>query len=479
MLWNKFKKIIKKKIDFSKNWNTANLVTWTQKRFDFKLWNQKSVFFPLCLFQPKLETLEFFNIFKFFIIIFVISLILFGLAYFLFFSKMKNNFKKIQNSATPPTNQGFDLVKSTKRLSFINLFLFQLGIINFMILTYFYIQQDITFRATGWFAMPENIHWYHIFLFLILTRMLIVFTTHRLTEYIKNFSLWTEKEKKNALYALAAINILTLPINLPLIGGFYAYMKGSEIISNNWFLGTFRRILNENERENLYHEIIQNFLEKIEASKEVKEKLKNWAIENTRSMLEKYDDGSAFATQYVLEKFENQKEFLQLEEIKNHKQAIKMEDLVDQTVKDQQGLFPWIFDKTINGLNYWNPFVTDPKTCAMAWILLLGTGFLILVVSKSNFISWDEIKHSHENIKANAESIKKQSNFTHQAVNDLTKGLKAQNLKINTNKMVTDSLLKEIDDTLNNHETLLKSLSKSITQTQGMAKILQAEISQV
>ena len=354
--------------------------------------------------------------------------------------KMKKNLKKLQNlptnqdqvydlaKSTNLRHQGLGLEKSTKRIRFLNLFLIKLGIINFLIITYFYMQQDISFRATGWFPIPENMHWYHIFVLLIIIRMVIVFTTHQLTEYIKNFSLWTEKKKKNALRALTAINLLTLPFNLPLIGGFYAYIKGSEIISNNWCLGTFRRILNENEREKLYNETVQNFLEKIEVSKEVKDQLKNWAIENTKSIIEKYDDGSVFATEYLSEKLEIQKEFLQREEIKNS----KVEDFVDQTTKDQQGLFPWIFEKTINGLNYFNPFVTDYKTCAIAWALLLGTGFIILLVSKSN--------------------------FTPQSINDLTKGLKDQDIKIDTIKKDTDAILKETVNKLNNHQNTINTL---------------------
>ena len=318
--------------------------------------------------------------------------------------------------------QNFQLEKPTKRVFFINLFLFQLGIINFVILTYFYMQQDISFRATGWFPIPENIHWYHIFLVLILVRMLIVFITHHLTEYIKNFSLWTEKKKKNALYALAAVNLLTLPINLPLIGGFYAYMKGNEIISNNWFLGTFRRVLSENERAKFYDETVQNFLEKIKISKEIKDQLKNWTLENAKTFSEKYNEGSAFATEYILEKLEIQKEFLQHEEIKNQNQAIKIENFIEPTAKDQQELLPWMFDKTMNGLNYFNPFVTDYQTCAIAWIILLGTGFIILVVS-TNFKLWNEIKHLKEDlkdIKTNAESTQEQTTSNQQLAENLT-----------------------------------------------------------
>lgn len=326
---------------------------------------------------------------------------------------MKNHLKKTENHTT---NQGLHLENLIRRVSIINGALFTLGIINFLVLTYFYIQQDIIFCATGWLPIPENIHWwYYIFLLLIVVRMLIVLTTRYFAEYIKNFSLWTEEKKKNALYALAVINLLTLPINLPLIGSFYAYIKGSEILSNNLFLGTFRRILNENERYKLYQETIQNFIEKTEASKEIKDQLKNWTIENTKSILEKYDDGSAIATEYLSEKLEIQKEFLQREEIKNHNQAIKVDDvvdnIVDKTGNNIQKLFSWMYDQTINGLNYFNPFVTEPKTCAIAWAFLLGTGFLIFAVYQSNLSIQNEFKYLNSISDSTSDSAKRQEHL--------------------------------------------------------------------
>jgi len=216
--------------------------------------------------------------------------------------------------------------------------------------------------------------------------------------------------------------------------------------------------------------------EKIEASKEIKDQLKNWAIENTKSILEKYDEGSAFATEYLSKKLEIQKEFLQLEEIKRHNQAIKISDFVDKTPKDQQGLSPWIFEKTINVLNYWNPFVTDYKTCASAWALLLVTGFIILAISKSNSISWNEIKSINEDIKTNAECINKQSDFTHKSIIVLTNGLKAQDVKIETLKRNTDAVLKETGNQLNSYQTMLNNLSKITTLNQELNYIMLAKI---
>ena len=39
--------------------------------------------------------------------------------------------------------------QATKGVGFINLLLFKLGVINFLILTYFYTQENMSFSATG------------------------------------------------------------------------------------------------------------------------------------------------------------------------------------------------------------------------------------------------------------------------------------------------------------------------------------------
>ena len=67
------------------------LVTWTEKRC-----KKHSVFFSFWILQPTLESIEFFKIFNLFTIIFVISLILFGLAYFLSLSTIKDSEKLSQ-----------------------------------------------------------------------------------------------------------------------------------------------------------------------------------------------------------------------------------------------------------------------------------------------------------------------------------------------------------------------------------------------
>lgn len=73
-----------------------NLVTWIKKHYNFYFLNKHAVFFPLLTLQPTLEAIEFFKIFNLFTIIFVLSLILFGLAYFLSLSTIKDSEKLSQ-----------------------------------------------------------------------------------------------------------------------------------------------------------------------------------------------------------------------------------------------------------------------------------------------------------------------------------------------------------------------------------------------
>ena len=395
---------------------------------------------------------------------------------------MENNFKKTQNYPTNLTNQGpifgKDLEKSTKILSSIHKFLLNLGVLNLMILTILYFQKDISFRATGWFSIPENIHWYIIFLLFILVRMLIVFTTQYLTEYIKNFSLWTEKEKKNALNALAVFNLLTLPINLPLIGSLYAYLRGSEILSNNFFLGTFRRILTEDERKNLYNETVKNFLEKIKASKEIKNQLKNWAFENNEAILKKYDNGSAFATEYLSENLEIQKKFLELEELNKHNPAIKIEDVVDKTTKDSQELLPWVYEKTTQGLNYFNPWVTDVKTCAFAWILLVGTVVIISLIFKSNFTdqSIQNLTNGLKDQDIKTETLDEHVNLTDQLIKELQDDFKDQDIKMDNLKIETLNNLKLINNKFKNQKNKLDTLLSTTAHNHQLNRTMQKEI---
>ncbi len=82
--------------NLSKSFFSKNLVTWIKKHYNFYFSNKHAVFFPLLTLQPTLEAIEFFKIFNLFTIIFVLSLILFGLAYFLSLSTIKDSEKLSQ-----------------------------------------------------------------------------------------------------------------------------------------------------------------------------------------------------------------------------------------------------------------------------------------------------------------------------------------------------------------------------------------------
>ena len=239
------------------------------------------------------------------------------------------------------------------------------GIISIVIITYYFFQPDIIFSDTGLFSIPKNIHWYYIFLGAILFQIIFVFLAYQFMKYMRECSFWDSEKDIISIYLILVINLLTIPFHLSLGSSFFDYQKGSEIFAKDWFLGTFRRILNENEREKLTQETVKNFLEKIDVTKEIKDKLKIWASENTKVFLNKYEDGSSIATEYVSDQLKIQKEFLQREEVK------KLEVFIDKTDKEQQGWFPWIYDQTIKGLNCFNPFVADSETCLIAWLSLI------------------------------------------------------------------------------------------------------------
>lgn len=83
------------------NWKSIksfskNLVTWIRKHYNLYFLNKQTVFFPLLTLQPTLESIEYFKVFNLFMLIFVISLILFGLAYFLSLSTIKDSEKLSQ-----------------------------------------------------------------------------------------------------------------------------------------------------------------------------------------------------------------------------------------------------------------------------------------------------------------------------------------------------------------------------------------------
>ena len=222
----------------------------------------------------------------------------------------KNNLKIIKND---PLRESIELKKLVQWVTFINEAQWLLLGIDFLILIYFYIKTDVIFEAIGWLPFPKEIHWFLIFMVILLVRALIaVFVTFTI-EYIKDLSLWTEKEKKNALYVplyvLAGITLLLLPISLPLLWSYLAYMAGNEILFDHWVLGTFRRLLTEQEINTLYQETVQNFFEKIEASKEVKEQLTNFVQRSEQVFLKKYENGSVFGTEFFLREVEITKNY--------------------------------------------------------------------------------------------------------------------------------------------------------------------------
>lgn len=73
-----------------------NLVTWLQECPKLSIKNTSGKQFSFLILQPTLESIEFFKIFNLFTIIFVISLIMFGLAYFLSLSTIKDSEKLSQ-----------------------------------------------------------------------------------------------------------------------------------------------------------------------------------------------------------------------------------------------------------------------------------------------------------------------------------------------------------------------------------------------
>lgn len=358
------------------------------------------------------------------------------------FMKSKEKLQKI-TKWIKPTPKNVNLEKSTKIFSFLNQFLLKISLLNVIILTYFYFWADITFHATGWLALPQNIKWYYVFLGFIFLRMSLLFFTQEFSEYIKNVSLWNEKKKKTFLNALTVINLLTIPFNFPLIGSLFFYLKGNEIICKNLFLGTFQRPLNENEKNTFYQDTVQNFLEKVEASQEIKDQLKNWAFENTKSFLEKYKGGSASGTESVLKVLVDQKEFLQLEEIlaaaKNvaQTQTIQIKTVVN---KPSQNNSTGIYDQ-INSLKEIN---------------IENSRYQILPENlTSSFIKNELILNR---IKM-AKRIK-QEDLHVKSVQEMKKSFKAYDARIDLNKTNQEIATKRLFGELKHHEqTVLKITS--------------------
>ena len=187
---------------------------------------------------------------------------------------------------------------------------------------------------------------------------------------MKYFFDWTGKIQKNVINGLSVINLLIIPLTFPVIAAFSAYLKGKEIFYNDVVFGTFRRYLSENEKKNLYQTTVQNFLEKSEVSKEILEKLNKFAHEKTKDFMIEYINGSDPATKYICKRLEIQKEFLQREEL-------RIKNLALETVStNQQTNLSWIYEKTIDGINVFNPWVAKPWDCATAWLLVAAALYL-------------------------------------------------------------------------------------------------------
>jgi hypothetical protein len=101
----------------------------------------------------------------------------------------------------------------------------------------------------------------------------------------------------------------------------------------------------------------------------------------------------------------------------------------------------------------------------------VGTGVILLVITKSNLISLNEIKCMNEDIKTNAESIIKQANFMQQSTKIIKNGFKSQNLKIDVNKMTTDQVLIETINKINYQQTILNTKVNALMTAQIKAII--------
>jgi hypothetical protein len=106
----------------------------------------------------------------------------------------------------------------------------------------------------------------------------------------------------------------------------------------------------------------------------------------------------------------------------------------------------------------------------------VGTGVILLVITKSNLISLNEIKCMNEDIKTNAESIIKQANFMQQSTKIIKNGFKSQNLKIDVNKMTTDQVLIETINKINYQQTILQNLSETAILNTKVNALMTAQI---
>ena len=250
---------------------------------------------------------------------------------------------------------------------------------SFAIFIYFCIFEwnNLFFAPIKSLPIPANVHWSYIFLVLLLLRMCISSFTSVFTNYIKNFSLWTERTKKIALNALGVLNISTLTINLPFLGSFYAYLTNQEILFKHPFLGMFRRKLSEAERDKLFQETVKNFSENMKDSTEIQNKWKTWVLENSKDFLERYDAGSSAAKDYLLKIFEQQQKFLQLQELQEmQKKLFAIQEL--EKAKGLQGFVRGLYEQFVWEMGEINSFIAAHPVFFTLLGITIAVNFIVM-----------------------------------------------------------------------------------------------------
>ena len=295
------------------------------------------------------------SIFPWLFFFLMMALILYGLAYIFPWIKIQNKILKIWygniwNEKRKEIVLKLSLQKTIKIFFLLHGFLLIFSLINLIIITYFFFKNDVIFCTPNWFAFSnvEISNWYNIFVGLIFMRVLFTLITKEVGFYIKD-SFWAEKKKKTAFRFLTGINFFTMILNFPFLGSFYAYLQGSEILSEHLFFGSFRRLLNESERNALVEKTFLNFLEKAQVSSDIKDQLKIWINSNSQTILEKFNVGSTGGIEDFLNSLEIQKEFFLMEAIKKNSLPLKPAEplLFDQTLNVFTNVSSWVFNHKI------------------------------------------------------------------------------------------------------------------------------------
>ena len=89
------------------------------------------------------------------------------------------------------------------------------------------------------------------------------------------------------------------------------------------------------------------------------------------------------------------------------------------------------------------------------------------------------MKALNEDLKNNTENIQKQAALSQQTINDLTKALKAQDLKMDTIKMNTDQVLEDSVTKIAQHTTNLKNLADNSADTQKLITIIREGVTKL